>query len=186
MMQGRSPFYCLGSSTCKEWRSGTFSLRNTPTVKSIVRLFLSLTVQSPEFRKKRKIETPYLFLLLPFYLLAEIRIPFSNCRDLHLVPYGAAIPMIMDTIIVPKGFGIVPISLILGTMINLEDSGESPWGNRLVIMLRHIYHVSFLNLSKMTPVEWFSIEYVLSLLLVVFLGYWSNHEPPRVFSLIII
>jgi len=90
----------------------------------------------------------------------------------------------MDTIIVSEGFGIIPISMILGTMINAEDSGESPRGNKLTTVLRHICHVSSLGLSRMTSAEWLSNEHVSLLLLVVFLGYWSNYEPPRVFSLI--
>ena len=106
-----------------------------------------------ELRKKEMNSNPFLFMFPLFYPLAEIRIPFSNCRDLHPIPYGVAIPTIMDTIIVPEGFGIIPISWILGLMINPKDCGESPRGNRLAIRLGHICHVFFPNWSKMMPAE---------------------------------
>ncbi|XP_052197227.1 protein FAR1-RELATED SEQUENCE 5-like [Diospyros lotus] len=60
----------------------------------------------------------------------------------------------MDSITVAEKFGVAPISMIIGMMVDLKESRESSPSNRLANVVRRICHVSSLGLSKMTSSGW--------------------------------
>ena len=87
----------------------------------------------------------------------------------------------MDMVIISEGFGIIPISMIFGTMIEAKEFGESWLSKRLVGLLRCICHMSLPDLGWMAILNGPPDKHVSLLLLVAFSGYKSNYELEGIF-----